>query len=249
MITKVKGEGGLGISKAKEKNLVYLASLVWRLLKNLSLPWCYLITSKYAYSKKFTNLSLIWKSIIQRWKLCNSGILWHPSKNLCLNIWHNNWIYNTLTLRSIIEGPLNISDLNLSLGNLYKGKVWDISKISFELPPDIINSIYLTPTPSKNSMVDDLSWKLNSMGALSAKSCYQLLNEASTSSNSYKWIWDLLCPNKIKIFPWKCSHNRVPYRAYLSKIGINIDATCTTCRMGIEDIHHSFLHCTSSLRF
>lgn len=82
--------------------------------------------------------------------------------------------------------------------------------------------------------------KYNPSVVFSTNYCYKLIDEQASPNNNFKWIWDLKCPNKIKFFRWKCYHNRLPSRAYLSKIGMNIDPNCPICKNTNETIAHSF---------
>lgn len=247
-VTKNKEDGGLGITKAFEKNTTSLMSLVWRLL-NSSSSWGNLHISKYVSIKNTLKSSFIWKSILHGWKNCNNGILWHPSYHSNLNIWYNNWIYNSTTLRSNIEGPLTSTDLKLTLGTLHGNRVWDLENFLFHLPCNICSNINLTPVPPSNTKADGISWKGTSYGIFTTKSCYKLLSPTNPTTNNYSWIWGLQYPSKIKIPIWKCSRNCLPSRAYLKKIGMNIDDTCTTCRADVEDISHIFVYFASSRNF
>lgn len=66
---------------------------------------------------------------------------------------------------------------------------------------------------------------------------------------NYNWIWNLQCPNKIKFFIWQCMHNKIPCRAYLHNIGINIYPSGPMCKEGLEDASHIFIKCSIAARF
>lgn len=55
--------------------------------------------------------------------------------------------------------------------------------------------------------------------------------------NSFDWTWAMHCPNKIRHFLWLCQHNRLPTRAHLNAIGINISNLCHICNKR-ETIKH-----------
>lgn len=86
IITFDKKEGGLGVRAAKPKNLVSLANLARRLIKNTQNPWVKILSSLYRSNTSLTNFSFSWKSIINGWGICIKGIKWIPSNNSTLNI-------------------------------------------------------------------------------------------------------------------------------------------------------------------
>lgn len=154
---------GLGIRFAKAKNLVLLSSLAWRLLKNLTTPWGHLIMVKYATNKIVTTTCLILKSILKAWKVCNNGILWHPTINYRISIWYTNWIYNSKSFRISIKGPLRRKDLILSIGDLINNKEWNTKDIILICPVISLINLPLPPSlTSKGSKIDKTSWSLNS---------------------------------------------------------------------------------------
>lgn len=75
--------GGLGIKKARSKNLALLTSLAWRLINTKSL-WTQIIASKYANTKNKNQPSFIWKSILRGWYYCNIGTRWDINKTALL---------------------------------------------------------------------------------------------------------------------------------------------------------------------
>lgn len=90
---------------------------------------------------------------------------------------------------------------------------------------------------------DCLIWEPNSNDLFSTASCYNLIESDMIPTKSFSWIWEVYCPNKLKILLWKCYHNRLPCRSYLHHIGMNFDKVCTICSNDIEDIPHIFIHC------
>lgn len=121
------------------------------------------------------------------------------------------------------------------------GKNWDLTKLSFELTNSIsqnINAIMNYNTHRTNSRHN--IWSVNSNGLFSTSSCYKLIDQYDPYDKDYTWLWNLHYPNKIKIFIWKCYHNRIPTRSYLAHIGININPKCPTCKLHDEIFITSF---------
>lgn len=106
---------------------------------------------------------------------------------------------------------------------------WDTYKISFVLLPSIVTKINATPIPINYLLKDYVTWASSSCGNFTIKFCYILLNPKTILELDFSWIRKLYCPNKIKYFFWQYLHNRIPYRAFLHHIGMNIDHKCPTC--------------------
>lgn len=71
-ITLDKNKGGLGLRKAKSKNLALLTSLAWRLLNFPQAPWIKVLMQSYIFSS-MKRQSFCWKSILKGWDYCNKG--------------------------------------------------------------------------------------------------------------------------------------------------------------------------------
>jgi len=75
-VCQPKNMGGLGLHKAKDKNMCTLANLAWRTITNPTTPWAQLIINTYANNKNTRKNSFIWKGILKGWELCSKGINW-----------------------------------------------------------------------------------------------------------------------------------------------------------------------------
>ena len=91
---------------------------------------------------------------------------------------------------------------------------WNLNPLSFELPISILKQIQATPLSDFNVTQDKLIWSSHAR-ICSVKSAYIFLSkQAQTKTQvtnfSWSWIWKIPIPPKIKLFLWKCAHNRVP---------------------------------------
>ncbi|OIT20739.1 putative ribonuclease h protein, partial [Nicotiana attenuata] len=242
-VTMPKEMGGLGIRKAKNKNLSLLTSLVWRLLNNHSSTWVRVISSCYNQTKSTNKASHTWKSLLKGWNYCKEGIRWPVDKNPNMSIWDTNWIPKFGSLRKNVIGPLNKKESELTLKYIKNQNAWDMSQ--FNLPINILNSIQSLTT--SNNQDSTIVWSINTSGIFTTSSCYKLIdNNISDKQNytgyNFDWIWKLECPRKIKFFIWKCCHSRLPTREYLGKIGVNIDTNFPICKTN-ESLLHIFWEC------
>ncbi|OIT27665.1 putative ribonuclease h protein, partial [Nicotiana attenuata] len=97
-VTNTKLNGGLGIKKAKSKNLALLTSLAWRILTNTNSLWAKTLISIYGTSRRINGSSITWKSLLKGWTICHKGIRWPVDKHSHMNIWDSNWIPNIQSL-------------------------------------------------------------------------------------------------------------------------------------------------------
>lgn len=231
----------MGICSAKNKNLVNLTNLAWRLLANAQYPWARIIHELHGNMINIKTGSFIWNIIIQGWEICRKGITWIPHRSSSLNVWDNCWIHQTPTLRECIQGALGQRKNLLIINDLWLNNQWDLSKTFFEIHSPLANKIKAT-TP--NNLNHDIpTWSHTSNGLFSSTSCHNLLNSHPNTNQDFNWIWNKKCPNKMKFLLWKYLHNKLPTRVYLNHIGINIDPICSLCKQDRENISHIFIHC------
>ena len=62
------------------------------------------------------------------------------------------------------------------------------------------------------------------------------------SSAVWEKLWKLDCPNKVKHFLWRLTHNSHPLRCNLARRGMKIDTIFPICRKD-EDGGHLFFKC------
>lgn len=68
----------------------------------------------------------------------------------------------------------------------------------------------------------------------------------SPSNSTFKWIWRLPTPPRIKHFIWFLSHHRLPTASYLHKLNITTTPICGICNRANENIEHLLLHCPNA---
>ncbi|KAK4724028.1 hypothetical protein R3W88_026807 [Solanum pinnatisectum] len=88
--------------------------------------------------------SYIWKSLVKTYPLFKKGISWNISNGEEVNLWEDKWIEATLTLRETIQGPLTEQDIHLLVSHMLSNNSWDPSKLSFDIPSHIKESILNT---------------------------------------------------------------------------------------------------------
>lgn len=235
-VTKPKHYGGLGLQKCHTKNQVLHAGLSWRMYK---IPQA-LCTRVLYYKHCQRKISLSWKHPVSRtwqcikkgWEICNKGTRWIVNKGNCVNFFEDRWILHE-PIRSLIHGPLNVQDHNWKISFLRSNGRLNLNDLSLNLPEEQIRKITDSFIPITTNMEDNLIWVLTRDGTFTTKSAHKLIDhhDHNHSNQTYfSWVWKIQAPEKIKIFMWLFSHNRLPTSHYLQSIGLNVDPTCYFCR-------------------
>ncbi|KAH0773137.1 hypothetical protein KY290_010274 [Solanum tuberosum] len=144
-------------------------------------------------------------------------------------------------LRTILQGPLNQGEDHLTVSSLWNDTSWDWSKISFNIPPDIVQKASKIQLNRNLGEWDIPYWSCNSNGIFTTKSLYGILNPNPNITFPFAWIWKLHTIEKHKVLLWLWAQGRLPTHAYLHHIGIDIDPLCPVCSLAHETIEHVFL--------
>ena len=146
-----KEDGGLGIQAAKAKNLALLAKLNWRMYQEKEALWAKVILKKYCSPSRMRArdpdalpCSPNWKAIKTGFPIFSSGICWGVGNGVRTKVWIDRWLKGD-SLRDLIQGPLCLRDLSLTVEDFRGVGGWNWDLISFELPDTIKDRIKAIP--------------------------------------------------------------------------------------------------------
>lgn len=101
-----------------------------------------------------------------------------------------------------------------------------------------------------------LIWHHNTSGTYRVKTAYRRLKQRfnqeqmvnpdqsfSIPSSTWKSVWSLLVPPKVKTFIWRAIKNSLPVKENLTARGISGDALCPLCKSGNESQEHMSFWC------
>lgn len=91
-----------------------------------------------------------------------------------IDFWPANWLPCTKNLRSMIQGPISNNDLQLKVWNIKTNDTWDLSNLSFELPPNTPNEIICLQTTTSYNNIDVTMRAPTTNGIFTTKSVYPL---------------------------------------------------------------------------
>lgn len=135
---------------------------------------------------------------------------------------------------------------------------WNEDSVRAFFRDDIAAEILCIPI-SRHGGVDFASWALTKSGEYSVRSAYNMARSArfletrskcgsGLSSNvageerSWKAIWSIKAPNKMKVVLWRFAHDCLPSGAQLQRRHVPDAACCCFCGR-LESVEHATLFC------
>ncbi|XP_019265527.1 PREDICTED: uncharacterized protein LOC109243087 [Nicotiana attenuata] len=228
VVTKNKAEGGLGLQRLVSRTKLH--SQIWH-GEPIRIP------TDYGLEFSFKNIATCLDQLDHSDTLNTQNL--QPGRT---------------AIRQMIEGPLTQNDLEAKVSSIHNMGNWDTSALSINISPSILNLLNSVFIPLVTTKEDNLIWDLTPNGQFSNSSAYSFLSRTTTNllsgeEGSFKWIWNLQTPNKIKYFIWLLTHKRLPTRSFLHSIGINCVPQCHYCDNEQEDIAHIFFECPNAVHF
>ena len=251
-MTKVKDQGGLGIQLARGRNQALLTKLNWRFRTEKDALWAKVLQSKYCNNHRLharatdkLPCSRVWKAIQRGSEVFHKGIRWIPGRNSSLSIWHDIW-FAKAPLRTLIQGPLLEEEKSFQVKEVFGPHGWDWSKLSVQLPNDILTEINAMPYSLGASFEEDrLIWIGVKHGDFALKSAYSLAIRCSEEEEEFRgfWVWKVDTLPRIKSFIWKCLHNSIGVGDCLAKRHLSELDRCPICLTEVETIIHRLQDC------
>jgi hypothetical protein len=84
-----------------------------------------------------------------------------------------------------------------------------------------------------------IEWKHQFNGV----TCRSLISGTSLNNPTWKILWKLDAPAKVKIFCWRLMHGIIPIKAILMKRHIGTTDLCPLCNIESEDTMHMVFTC------
>jgi hypothetical protein len=184
------------------------------------------------------------------------GLLKRIGDGNSTSIWHDRWIPNHFDGRPLIvpDNPqvTTVSDLMTDSGG------WNEELIKHQFVDVDAHAILCTPI--RGAGEDFWSWELEVHGHYSVKSAYRHIyskqwhqsdQRAASSSGDQTWkrIWQLCVPPKVRVFWWRVVNEFLPAKGILHRRHIEPIPNCDVCGSEEESIRHVLLDCTIARRF
>ncbi|KAK9941797.1 hypothetical protein M0R45_007491 [Rubus argutus] len=248
-VCKPKWLGGLGIKKAATMNQAMLAKTSWRMLQKDEGLWSEVFRSKYLRKdnlladsyKKPTSCSSTWSSVCYGASILRKGLKWRIGDGASAHFWTNKWsdagiLGNHALDSSMIDNDMLVQDF-------WNNNEWDRILLYACLPPEIVEQIISIPI-SISGHEDRLIWNHSTNGQFSVKSAYLSTLEVNIGlSQSWKLIWSLKIPPKLKMFTWLLFQGRLLTNVNRVKRNLTQNPCCPHCAGTPETMTHLFRDC------
>lgn len=258
---KSKNEGGLSFRDIYAFNWAMLAKQGWRLWQNPDSLYARILKAKYFPNTSVLQagpkggMSYTWRSVLRGIELMKKGIIWRVGNGRNLKIWSDPWLPRGDSWRPITprRGCI-LTDVDELMNPKTGG--WDVELVNEIFWEEDANLILALPIHEERDNL--LAWHFDEHGLFSVRSAYKICrakflrsstrggDQGGSSGNLdpvWDRIWKLRCPNKVKHFLWRFTHNSHPLRSNLARRGMKLDTKCPVCERFIEDGAHLFSKC------
>lgn len=117
---------------------------------------------------------------------------------------------------------------------------WDSELLFAQFPLDIAMKVLGYPLPRVMFIPDSYVWASTANGKFTTRSAYLnlLVDKGLDLSSDISWLWKLPIPARWVYFLWLAWRGRLVTRALRASWGLDTDASCGICGVGIEDVLH-----------
>ncbi|GKV40167.1 hypothetical protein SLEP1_g47835 [Rubroshorea leprosula] len=191
-ITQPKRNGGIGIKSAKEANQASMAKLQWRLAADKGNLWAKALKQKYKIEgprHDFSNSpSPVCKDMAKGSHIFGLGISWIPRNGNDTYFWQDRWC-GSKPLNSVLYGPFKPTDCHLKVADILTPQgTWDLDKISYHLPSDIVACIQAIPLSKHTTEDDKFVWNSSANGTFSMNFAYNIAKGLPICQKD-QWYW------------------------------------------------------------
>ncbi|XP_057420539.1 uncharacterized protein LOC130714634 [Lotus japonicus] len=253
VVTQPRIAGGLGVRDSSHANTSLLGKLVWSFLQESYKLWTQVLAHKYLGSKSILevtaapNSSPLWKGILKARDVLRDGFAFKLG-NGATSIWYKDWSGYGPLANNIPY--VHITDTNMALRDIIINGDWNPSSLYTILPPLVQQKMLAVAPVIDIRLHDHWIWKFDSQGIYSAAGAYSWLINANaqmslTGLDTWRWIWKIKVPEKIRVFIWLCMHDAIQVNNLRFRCKLASSPSCSRCQHSMEDI----LHCLRDCRF
>ena len=172
-----------------------------------------------SYVQRSITKALEWLRVSYQLELCNGNT----------SLWYDNWLRDGPVCDKVLS--MHIFDVGKQVKDLWVNGQWYFDSIATLIPDDVKNHITSFPVPQ--SEVDD-GWICRPKvdGNYSATNGYGWLLDrcgSEASRLSWKWVWRIKAPKKVKHLLWLCLHEALPTNMLQCHHGMSQNPGCMRC--------------------
>ena len=247
-------EEGMGFRDLHAFNLAMLAKQAWQLVKDNRSLFYRVYKARYFPHCSFmeaelgNNPSFVWRSLLAAREIIKEGSRWKVGNGRKIGVFTHRWLSHSPV-------PLNEPLLNMRVCDLIDQdtRQWDRGKIHSTFAHRTCTEILSMPLDNLNSG-DSVIWKENRAQQFTVKTAYQVAlrlqdhpraehSAARTHGTTWKEIWTLNVPPKVRNFMWRACSNCLPTRDNLHRRHVKLEPTCELCRQHPETVSHLLWTC------
>ncbi|KAI8533199.1 hypothetical protein RHMOL_Rhmol11G0278700 [Rhododendron molle] len=186
--------------------------------------------------------SHVWKSIFKTKDFVVNNLKWLVGDGKDISFWHDWWCGNSI----LADSHVNITSDHLKVVDfITSSKDWNCTLLNQVINANSLSDITNVLIPRRAIIKDTPCWTLSSKGNFSVKSAYVAISDNPPLSTSWKWIWTLKIPAKLKGFLWICMHGKLLTNHHRMIRGLVDNDICPCCNNAREDLKHLFFECTT----
>lgn len=204
-------------------NIAMLGKLLWDVYVGKDKLWIRILTDKYMQHNSILqvpkrNGSYIWNSIMKSRDVLKDGFEFRVGNGES-SLWYSLWT-DFGALANIVN-YVDIHDIHLIISDVHSNGAWNLNTLYTQLPQHIIDHIQGLNLILNQEVTDAMIWSGNIDRVYNAMSgCLWLRanrssNLAANNLTSWKWIWGISGPEKLRLFVWTACQNAIPTAAML----------------------------------
>ncbi|GJT14880.1 RNA-directed DNA polymerase, eukaryota, reverse transcriptase zinc-binding domain protein [Tanacetum coccineum] len=228
-----KSLGGLRIGSIYGLNMGLLFKCIWRLLANPSDLWSQSISSIYGAHGGIDLLSFCTRII---------------GNGDSTKFWDDLWCGEQLLKYKFHRIFMLDSDRDCLVANRIPLSNWHsvfrrnprggVESFQFEALQDALKDVVLSDHR------DSWKWSLDNSAGFSVASVRRLIDSRILVIDQNATSWNRCVPNKVNVFLWRLSLNKLPFRVNLDRKGIDVGSVlCLICQDDVESVNHIFFSC------
>jgi hypothetical protein len=237
---------------------------VWRLIDNPDSLCAKVLKAKYYPNGDIlmagpkSGSSFTWQSIVAGIQTFKRGCIWRIGSGENIKIWSDPWVPASPNRKIISPRGDCILTRVSELIHPYTGQ-WDQELIINIFHSIDANRILQIPLYD-NGFEDFIAWRGTRSGNFSVKSAYHtewrhqfngvscrsLIAGTPLNNSTWKILWNLDVPAKVKIYCWRILHGVLPLKAILFRRHIGTDGLCPVCKLENEDVRHMVFVCNEA---
>jgi hypothetical protein len=241
-----------------------LSKQVWRLLDEPNSLCARILRAKYYPDGDVLKIgpkagsSFTWQSIVACIQTFKRGCIWRVGNGDNIDIWRDCWIPSSPNRKILTpRGDCILSRVEQLIDPILGD--WDLDLIDSIFNPLDVSRILQIPLHT-GGFGDFISWHGTKNGVFSIRSashiewrhqfngvtCRSLISGTSTENPTWKTLWNLAVPAKVKIYCWRIMHGVIPLKAILFSRHIGTTVICPVYDQHPEDILHMVFKCSRS---